>query len=383
VLLFPFENDVFWNGQTTYESGAAKPRFHPDGTLEERALPAPPGQGWLSSSALKRFLQVSRGKLRGLLRAGRTGGPFYFDAHGGDAPLRSEFAVLLNDPPDFLEDCVARTEGALIALERGCAEIGARLVLVPIPSKSAIHPEEREFFRTWEHGLNGLSDERWSPDRPVNLFLELARKQGIEALDPRTALVAAAAQGPLYFEKATEWHFNAAGNRAFASWLHAELDRRELFPPEHRARAEGAMPVHAEARPGVPTFVWVFAALWAVLGTSFVLTYPKEPRLRSFLSVGALLALVFGIVLGGRWLAGQMPPAWTPWVLVTFLAVVLGFVAWKLGRRLGTIAELLKSFTLRGHWYLMPLVVVLLTIGSLLVVAASSPLIAPFIYTLF
>ena len=62
---------------------------------------------------------------------------------------------------------------------------------------------------------------------------------------------------------------------------------------------------------------------------------------------------------------------------------MLLFVAYKLGRRLGTIAELLKSFTLRGHWYLMPLVVVLLSIGSLLVVAASSPLVAPFIYTLF
>jgi hypothetical protein len=66
-----------------------------------------------------------------------------------------------------------------------------------------------------------------------------------------------------------------------------------------------------------------------------------------------------------------------------FVLGILGFVAWKLGRRLGTIAELFRSFTLRGHWYLMPLVVVLLTIGSLLVVAASSPLIAPFIYTLF
>jgi hypothetical protein len=62
---------------------------------------------------------------------------------------------------------------------------------------------------------------------------------------------------------------------------------------------------------------------------------------------------------------------------------VLGFVIYKLGRRVTTILELLRSFTLRGHWYLMPLLVVLLSIGSLLVVAASSPLIAPFIYTLF
>ena len=47
------------------------------------------------------------------------------------------------------------------------------------------------------------------------------------------------------------------------------------------------------------------------------------------------------------------------------------------------LTELIGAFIGRGHWYLMPLVTVLLTIGSLLVVAASSPLVAPFIYTLF
>jgi hypothetical protein len=88
-------------------------------------------------------------------------------------------------------------------------------------------------------------------------------------------------------------------------------------------------------------------------------------------------------VLGLGRLVSFVPHAWTPWIVAGFVVFVLGFVAYKLGRRLGTIAELLRAFTLRGHWYLMPLVVVLLTIGSLLVVAASSPLIAPFIYTLF
>ena len=62
---------------------------------------------------------------------------------------------------------------------------------------------------------------------------------------------------------------------------------------------------------------------------------------------------------------------------------LLTFVLYKLGERLGTIAELVRAFTLRGHWYLLPLLSVLLTVGSLLVVAASSPLVAPFIYTLF
>ena len=66
-----------------------------------------------------------------------------------------------------------------------------------------------------------------------------------------------------------------------------------------------------------------------------------------------------------------------------FVLVVIGFVLYKLGRRTGTVLELFSAFVQRGHWYLMPLVVILLTIGSLLVVAASSPLVAPFIYTLF
>ena len=66
-----------------------------------------------------------------------------------------------------------------------------------------------------------------------------------------------------------------------------------------------------------------------------------------------------------------------------FVIGVLGFVGYKLGNRLATIAELFKAFTLRGHWYLMPLVTILVTSGSLLLVAASSPLVAPFISTLF
>jgi hypothetical protein len=68
---------------------------------------------------------------------------------------------------------------------------------------------------------------------------------------------------------------------------------------------------------------------------------------------------------------------------IAFVVGILGFVVFKLGDRLGTVLELLRSFVLRGHWYLLPVVVVLLSIGSLLVVAASSPFIAPFIYTLF
>jgi hypothetical protein len=305
-------------------------------------------------------------------------------ALGQPSAPNPEFGVLLEVPPPGYEDWLARTQGALQALRDGCQFIGARLVVCPVPSKSAIDPEEREFFRTWELGLRGLPADQWSPDRPVNAFLEAATKLGIETLDPRAALAASTKErGKLYFEQEVEWHFNALGNEVLATWLHEELDRRELFPASHRATRTGAIPAHSPAEGGVPTFVYVFALLWAFLGTAYCVTYPKEPRAQGVLSVGALLAVVFTIVLGGGQLVSFLPVAWVPWIAGGFVLIVLGFVAWKLGRRLGTIAELLRSFTLRGHWYLMPLVVVLLTIGSLLVVAASSPLIAPFIYTLF
>jgi hypothetical protein len=93
--------------------------------------------------------------------------------------------------------------------------------------------------------------------------------------------------------------------------------------------------------------------------------------------------VIFGLALGGGALLGALPPAASAVLAAALLLLLLGFCAFKLGDRLGTIAELVGAFIRRGHWYLMPLLVVLLTVGSLLVVAASSPLVAPFIYTLF
>ncbi len=65
------------------------------------------------------------------------------------------------------------------------------------------------------------------------------------------------------------------------------------------------------------------------------------------------------------------------------IVAIFSFIFYKLGNRLDTIFELIIAFVRRGHWYLMPLVMILLSVGSLLVVAASSPIVAPFIYTLF
>ena len=51
--------------------------------------------------------------------------------------------------------------------------------------------------------------------------------------------------------------------------------------------------------------------------------------------------------------------------------------------KLSIIREVYGSFLRRGLWYMIPLLVAMLSIGGLLVVASSSPFLAPFIYTLF
>jgi lysophospholipase L1-like esterase len=382
VLLFPYENDIYWCGQTSYQR-YSKPRFTAEGKLEPRELVDPGPAPALSRSAIVGFLSQTLGAL--LSRP--TEKTHYQTPAGPDGKrvwILKEFTPLLSQPPDFVADCEQRTGGALKALKERCDAIGARLAVIPIPSKSAIDPEEREYFRTWKRGLGGLSDSAWSPDKPVELFLSLAKEHGIDAIDVRPDLRAASAKHKLYFPKQEEWHLNAAGNDAFAAIVHDRLDEiAELGAPPESAHAAVADLSGDVKDAALPRWPFVFGALWLALSALYIGTYRDEKKHLAALKVGGLLACVFTIVLGGKKLVGLLPHAISGWILGAFVVGILVFVIYKLGRRVGTVAELMRAFVLRGHWYLMPLIVVLLTVGSLLVVAASSPLVAPFIYTLF
>jgi lysophospholipase L1-like esterase len=367
VVLFPYDNDIYWNGQGKYGS-FQKPRFTASGDLETGKLAAPREKGFLEQTAI--------GKLLGV---GPRPEPHLFQPEEAQGKILSEFAPLLVEEPDFLADALARTEGALTALRDKARRVGAELVVAPIPSRAAIYPETKEDFGS--KYLGGLAPSQWSADRPVDLIIALARKNGIDTLDARSVLRARAEEGAdLYYRD--DWHLNPDGNRAFATYLIDELDRMGVFPVEHGATAEGAFP-EPRGETGTPTWLVVYGVLWLLLTGLYLGTYRDEPVWQPPLKVAGLLALVFTIVLGGTALLDRVPPEISRVLLGVFLLIVLGFVTYKLGRKIGTIAELLRAFTMRGHWYLMPLVVVLLTIGSLLVVAASSPLVAPFIYTLF
>ncbi len=375
VLLFPYDNDWYWNGQDRYIGGLDKPRFASDGTLEARTLEPWPARGWLMRSALARF--VGYGKPRDVAE-------HVFVPAGSKRAILKEFEVLFPDlgDPALTTPSALRaehgTQGALSAFKAQLARLGARGAVVPIPSHAAVDPA---YLATFAPRVLGVDSARVAPDRPLERVLALARERGLLAFDSRPALRAAGSD--LYYK--VDWHFTDKGNAAFAAFLHETLEREGLLEgaaaPSARLTAAPELP--AAPRTGFPTWAKLFAVLWIALTALYIASYPKEKRALAPFKIAGMLALVFGIFLGAKQLIAILPPRFAGLVIPLFLVFVLGFVLYKLGRRLGTIAELMKSFTLRGHWYLMPLVMVLLSVGSLLVVAASSPLIAPFIYTLF
>jgi len=382
VVLCTYENDFFWNGETSYLR-YQKPRLTRGGELERRTLVDPGAEPWYRGYALGKFFGPRAAEPRHEFEDG--------------ARVRGEWLAYWKEPPPPMVEAWARTKGALLALRNAVEQRGGRLVVVPIPSEACIDEDARAarvaeltgagWIASLRRKLRGqelapaLDPARWSPDEPVERVLAMCRDLAIDAADPRPALKAAAQRdGRLYFR--SDWHLNPAGNRALAAFLHEDLEGRDAFPAAYAARQPAALPPPA-AEPLLAGWRLTFLALWLALSLVYARTYKKDPLWKGPLVCFGMLALVFTIALGGAWLLSQLTPGTAQLVGVGCVLALVIFLLVKLGRRLGTVVELLWAFTKRGHWYLMPLVVVLLTVGSLLVVAASSPLVAPFIYTLF
>ena len=306
--------------------------------------------------------------------------PLTFEPPGAQGPIPQEFAPLLTEAPEFLAQSQAGTLGAFKALKATAAELDAELVVFVIPSRSAV---DDEFAASFAEGYLKMPADRLDPNRPAAMFRQAAEGAGVRLIDTTEAMRAAQAKadGPLYFTR--DFHFTPEGNRAFAQTVHASLNELGLAPGSGQVIA--ALPTDLP-RPKTswwPTWLTFFLVLWGLIGSLYNAYYKDESVLASFLKVGALLGLVFAIALGAGWGLDQLSPANARMALILALLVLFGFIFYKLGDRLGTITELFGAFVMRGHWYLMPLVMILLSVGSLLVVAASSPLVAPFIYTLF
>ena len=380
VLFFPYENDLYWNAKTSYER-YPKPRFNPDGSREMRVLADPGPQ-----PALDRF---AIGKLVRSLTA-----PHDSWSPDGVRSCRWNGSRISATPPgvDGRSQVEARA-GALIALKtvRGSRREAVRRA---DPGQSVHRSEGAPRLRCSDADATGCSGRdtlprkgtrsaTWSPDQPVETFLGLCNEaRTIATIDPRGAVGRGSRpqDEPLYFQR--DWHFDPAGNRAFARFLHDALTAAPRSGRPPAATARGPRCRRAVLR-GYAGWIPVFGVLWVVLSVMYALTYRDEAAWRAPLKIGGMLALVFAIAIGGNRLLALLPERFASAFGALFVVGLLGFIFYKLGRRVGTIVELFFAFIRRGHWYLLPLVVILLTVGSLLVVAASSPLIAPFIYTLF
>ena len=152
------------------------------------------------------------------------------------------------------------------------------------------------------------------------------------------------------------------------------------------------------------TMELVFLSLWVLFSLLYFSSYRKQENLpMSAVKVAGLLGFVYVVIKGFDWLQEVVPPeevvtfggileaAEAPGPRVPFMGsaftvfviALLVLVAWHSRRKVSTVGGVVLSAWDRGHWYMLPVIFILMTVGLLLVAAAASPVLSPFIYTLF
>jgi len=376
VVFCFFQNDV-WGDQLASYTGLPKPRFPAQGdgsTWERPAGDAPERSGWFATHTC----------LGGFFHGMATGTRYRADLVLGN--MGADEAVVLKSAPAPFVDGWARTTTALRALKAACEKAQSKLLFVAIPSREQVEPGAKERWGA----AHGLPESEFDPDLPSERVLAAAANAGIPAtalLDPRPALKTAAKDGtPLYFAK--DFHVNPAGNRALARAIFERLNGPDYFGPAPTSAAGAATPaaaaVFAGAAPSrLPLWPFVVGGIWLLLSTLYGLSYRDEPFAAAFLKVALMIGAVVAIVFVFSHLVGWLGPVWGRYVGLAVVVGVLGYLLFKMSAKLGIMKEIYGSFVRRGDWYMLPLLVAMLSIGGLLVVASSSPFLAPFIYTLF
>ena len=126
VLLFPYQNDLYWNTQLSYQTPKGdreKPRYTEAGVLETGHIAEPAEESWLASTATANLF------------GGSKSDPSLHRFEIGGASVHREFAPLFEDS-DLNGSIRSHTAGALKAFSRVTQEIGARALVVPIPDAS-------------------------------------------------------------------------------------------------------------------------------------------------------------------------------------------------------------------------------------------------------
>lgn len=373
VVMCFYENDVFWMSQDHYQR-FPKPLFPADGSAEAPVNPElkdPGKQGWLTRSTAL-----------GKLISGFSTPPPTFQSNDG-VTLFKELGVLLNEEPEFVNKAWNHTAAVMRGFKETCEARKIKPLLALIPTKAQIYTE----FRDQQQKALGLDASSWNPNLPFKRITAICREVGLDYYDPTQLLLDEAKKGEaLYYTK--DRHFAPEGNRAFAQGLWYKLIDDQYLGKPRGAFDAAILPGPGRSEPsaaksGFPTWLAVVLILWAVLGLLYVLNYRDENGLAAFLKVGAMIWVVVGLITLINLLVDVLPHGAGGAIVGLIIVAIFIFLAVKLRKRFSIIMELYFDFTNRGHWYMMPLLAVMLAIGSLLIVAASSPFVAPFIYTLF
>jgi len=366
VILQMFENDVFWNSQEQYLR-YPKPKLRGDlppkvALSGLRALPDPGQEPWLER-------KTALGNMLGSIVAAPQ-----VPMLAGDRRIPAEWAVRIRDADS---DGWPETRTALRAFRSIAEDMGAKPLVVVIPEKAQVDPASRQAIAA------AIGDPAYDPERPYRGMIAAAKAAGLPVVEPQAAMLAATDGGArqLYFTR--DWHTNAAGNRVLAKEIDMALSSPALLgPPPHEAPPL-TLPATAEHASTLWRNVAILVAIWLILGTLYAKRFPAEGALKSYGSVAGLLCAVVAIFLTFNLLTAILPLWISRWVSTLVVVGVLGAVIWYLRARLPVMGELFGTFVRRGQWYMLPVLVGLLSLGGLLVVAASSPWLAPFIYTLF
>ncbi len=148
---------------------------------------------------------------------------------------------------------------------------------------------------------------------------------------------------------------------------------------------------------------WIFLCGWGLFSVLYWRTYIREESIfGSTAKVGLLFLFVYAIFWVFDWVGLIVPPeeamtlgifevplidgprvplvaAMVPWLVL----LLVGLVIWSARGKFSVAFSLILSAWDRGHWYMLPVIFILMTIGLLLAAAAASPILSPFIYTLF
>lgn len=156
---------------------------------------------------------------------------------------------------------------------------------------------------------------------------------------------------------------------------------------------------------GVGLLEQVFVGLWIVMSVLYWLNHRNtENPVGSIVKVGLLLAFVYGVIASARWATAEVPAehvmTWgifeapaegtdamrAPglyYVMMGLAVVVVLLILKHALPKASTVGAVILSTWDRGNWFLLPCLFIMLTLGLLLAAAAASPMLSPFIYTLF